>query len=268
MQTTLRNTLATLVLAMGLETPGAAPAQSPSAPEAAILPASLSAPVQKGPAYEGDAFDTERGGRAYHEEHQECFLAGRHVATRSQFKSPDGKPMAERELDYTHSFYKPDYLFRDLRNGYEEGARVEANDVRVFYRDSAHAPLLEKKLAVPEPCVINGGFNLYLKQNWDSLEAGRHLPFNMVVPARLDYYRFVAYEDAMRTITPQEAGGRKAKAVVVEPQNSLLRMLLPTIVVFYDVDTKQMIRYQGISNIADAKGRSLRVRIDYPRQGP
>jgi hypothetical protein len=45
-------------------------------------------------------------------------------------------------------------------------------------------------------------------------------------------------------------------------------MLLPTIVLYIDAASKRLIRYQGIVNVADAKGRSLRVRTDYPNLGP
>jgi hypothetical protein len=34
------------------------------------------------------------------------------------------------------------------------------------------------------------------------------------------------------------------------------------------VKSLRMIRYQGIVNVADPKGRSLRVLVDYPGTGP
>ena len=221
------------------------------------------------PPFGGKALDTEHGMRpAYSEEHRERYLDGRHVGTFSLFKTPDGGPLGERELDFTRSTYMPDYRFKDMRNGYEEGSRVDGDQVHVYFRDSLRAPREEKHLRVPEPRVVNGGLIPFLKQNWKVLEAGGRLPFNMVVPARLDYYRFVAYGDSTLVPSGKETRGRKCRAVVIEPQNALLRALLPSIVCVYDVATLRLVRYQGISNIADAKGRSLRVRIDYPGLGP
>jgi hypothetical protein len=237
-----------------------------------ILSAAINAFSDPGPAspqsYRGTAFDTERMVPAYSEEHLERFLQGKHIATQTFYTSPDGKPMAERDLDFARFPFKPDYLFKDVRNGYEEGSRVEAADIRVHFRDSAAAPMHEKSLKVPEPCVVNGGLGAFLKENWAGLAAGKRLAFNMVVPARLDYYRFVAYLDVKRALTEKEGVGRTSQAVVIEPQSSLLRMLLPTIIMHYDVKTLRLIRYQGIVNVADAKGRSLRVRVDYPGLGP
>lgn len=215
----------------------------------------------------GTAFDTERNVFGFREEHRETFRDGRHAATKTNFLSQDGKVFASRELDFRRFSSKPDYIFKDLRNGYEEGARVGASSIRVHFKDSDKAELRSKDIQVPEPCIINGGLGGFVKQHWTDLLAGKRVGFNMVIPARLDFFRFVAYVDAKRSIPAKEAAGRAHKAVVIEPQSSMLRMLLPAIVLFYDVKSLRMIRYQGISNVADPKGRSLRVRVDYPGNG-
>lgn len=222
--------------------------------------------------YRGSAFDMERNTAAYVEEHHEGFLAGRHICTRTDFLGPDGKPMAQRTLDFGRFDCKPDYVYRDLRNGYEEGAAVDpakgAAEIQVHYRDSAHAPLKEKRIEVPEPCVINGGVGEFVRRRWEEIAAGKKAAFNMVIPARLDYFRFEAYVDRKYSLAPGEAKGRAYLPVVVEPRSTVLSMLLPTIVLYIDAASKRLIRYQGIVNVADAKGRSLRVKTDYPGLGP
>jgi len=224
------------------------------------------------PAYRGSAYDMERNTAAYVEEHRDGFVAGKHVCTRTEFLGRDGKPMASRILDFGRFDCKPDYIYRDLRNGYEEGAEVDpakgAAEIRVHFRDSARAPLREKRIEVPEPCVINGGVGEFVRRRWDEIAAGKKASFNMVIPARLDFFRFEAYVDRKYSLSQGEAKGRAYLPVVVEPRNTLLSMLLPTIVLYLDVATKRLIRYQGIVNVADAKGRSLRVRTDYPNLGP
>lgn len=259
----------------GASAPAQTNASAPRPPVAPTLPPGQSpAPVPQGPSADsvhtlrGTAFDTERKVPAYTEKHQERYRNGRHVATRTLFLTPEGRPMAERELDFARFPFKPDYLFKDVRNGYEEGARVESAGLRVHFRDSAKAPLHEKRIQVPEPCVINGGVGLFLKDRWKGLEQGGRIEFNMVVPARLDYFRFVAYADPARTLPETVAAGRRYRPIVIEPRSTVLRMLLPTIVMYYDLDSQRLIRYQGIVNVADAKGRSLRVRVDYPDLGP
>jgi hypothetical protein len=237
----------------------------------AVLPASASDTTFTAP-YRGSAYDTERNAAAYVEEHREGFLAGKHVCTRTEFLGTDGKAIAMRALDFGRFDCKPDYIYRDLRNGYEEGAAVDpakgAAEIRVHYRDSAQAPVREKRIEVPEPCVINGGVGEFVRRRWEEIAAGKKVPFNMVIPARLDYFRFEAYVDRKYALAPAEAKGRAYLPVVIEPKNAVLSMLLPAIVLFEDIATKRLIRYQGIVNVADAKGRSLRVKTDYPGLGP
>jgi hypothetical protein len=224
------------------------------------------------PAYRGSAYDTERNAAAYVEEHREGFVAGKHVCTRTDFLGPGGQAMAVRILDFGRFDCKPDYSYRDLRNGYEEGAAVDpargSADIRVHFRDSARAPLREKRIGVPEPCVINGGVGAFVRRRWQEIAAGKKVPFNMVIPARLDYFRFEAKVDRKYSLAPGEAKGRAYLPVVIEPKSAVLSMLLPAIVLYIDVATQRLIRYQGIVNVADAKGRSLRVRTDYPGMGP
>ncbi len=234
----------------------------------ALVAHSTASPDSTSHPYHGSAFDTERNVPAYTEDHKETFLKGKRIASQTVFKAPDEKPMGELTLDFLRFQCKPDYDYKDFRNGYEEGAKADSVSVHAFFRDSARAPLKEKALEVPEPCVINGGVEEFVKMNWEEIVSGKKIPFNMVIPARLDYYRFVAYQDPKYVVPEKEAGGRDYRPVVIEPKNSVLAMLLPTIVMYYDVKTKRLIRYQGIVNVADAKGRSLRVKVDYPGLGP
>jgi hypothetical protein len=240
-------------------------AASPAAPAPAATAASADSSAAP---YRGTAFDTERKEFGYLEDHLETFRDGRHVATRTRYLNRDGKAFARCELDFRRFAFKPDYLFKDLRNGYEEGAHVEASAIKVHFKDSEKAETHSKDIQVPEPCVINGGVGQFVKKNWAGLLAGKRIGFNMVIPARLDFFKFVAYLDVKRSVPDKEAAGRAHKAIVIEPQSTMLRMLLPTIVLYYDVKSMRMIRYQGIVNVADPKGRSLRVLVDYPGIGP
>ncbi len=218
--------------------------------------------------YQGTAWDTERSSPAYFEERSENYSNGKRISAHSSFKSPQSKILGELTLDFLRNQCKLDYVYKDFRNGYEEGAIVEPTGIKTYFQDSTHSPRKEKSLQVPEPCIINGGLGEFIKMNWQNITNGKRIPFNMVVPARLDYYRFVVFVDKKYAIQDRETGGRHCQPIVIEPKNSMLAMLLPTIIMYYDVKTLRMARYQGIVNIADDKGRSLRVRVDYPGLGP
>src|SRR5580698_5911338 len=150
-----------------------------------IQPAAANPPPSTSPPYRGEAYSLDKSELLYTESHQEYFVNGQKTGIYTRFQDPQGQAIAERYLDFSHSAVKPDYTFKDFRDGYEEGAKVSGSQVRVFFRPSRGAPLHEKMLTVPEPCVIDGGFSDFLKQNWDGLAAGRRIHFHFVAPARL-----------------------------------------------------------------------------------
>ncbi len=124
----------------------------------------------------GYAYDTERHIPAYIETRQERIQFGKLSATETKFTSPEGKLIADLHLDFVRFPFKPDYAYRDFRNGYEEGATVEASCIRAYFRDSARAVRKEKALDVPEPCVINGGVGEFVKSHWAEITAGKKSP--------------------------------------------------------------------------------------------
>ena len=229
---------------------------------------SAAPPDSTAPAYLGSAYDYENKIHAYTETQSERYRNGKHVSTHTTFAGADGKPIAERTLDFSRHEFDPDYLYKDLRNGYEEGAKSEGAEILVHFRDSKNAERKEKRIKVPGPCIINGGVGKFVQSRWAEIAAGKKVSFNMVIPARLDYFRFEAYVDRKYRLKPEESKGREYLPVVIEPKNSVLGMLLPVIVMYENPGTQRMVAYQGIVNVADAKGRSLRVRTTYPDQGP
>jgi hypothetical protein len=215
----------------------------------------------------------------YTEKHDDRVRGGIPVS-RTEYRNPAGSVIAERTLNFSRHVYKPDYLLADTRDGYEEGAEVlgkaktedgrEAAKVRVFMRPERGEARKERVLAVPEPCVIDGGINSFIKSRWDDLAAGKRVPFSFVAPARRDWFAFevvpVGYDEAstFSDFKPEKGD----LAFVIRPENKALRLIAPLIRVSYDIATRRLFEYQGISNVNNAKGKSFKVRIAYPEGGP
>ena len=258
-KTGLPGMLRPVLLALSVLGTGSQSAAAPSTAPAPSEPASAAPRDSAAPVYRGSAYDYENKVPAYTETQSERYRNGKHVSTHTVFVGAGGKPIAERTLDFSLREFDPDYLYKDLRNGYEEGARTEGADIVVHFRDSKNAERKEKRIKVPGPCIINGGVGKFVKSRWAEIAAGKKVSFNMVIPARLDFFRFEAYVDRKYSLKPEESNGREYLPVVIEPKNSVLSMLLPAIVMYENPATQRMVAYQGIVNVADAKGRSLRV---------
>jgi hypothetical protein len=110
--------------------------------------------------------------------------------------------------------------------------------------------------------VVDGGFNAFIKAHWGELAGGKRVAFNFVAPNRLDYFAFEALPD------PKEPRSGETRVFLIRPANAALRLLVDPIQVTYDVSTRRMTGYRGLSNINNAEGKSFDIWLAYPGLGP
>ena len=214
--------------------------------------------------YQGIASDLQSGKVSFTEDHEEFLTDSQspEIAT-IQYRDPSGEIIVKKRIDYSHSLWAPDFMQEDLRDGYTEGARVVGEEVELTCRkDSKHASKT-KRIKIPSPVVIDGGFNQFLKQHWDQLASGATIQFNFAAPSQLDYYAFRVY-----LVKQETANGVNGLLFKMEPESFLLRALLAPIYLKYNADTRRLQQYEGITTINDARGKSLFARIVYPVTGP
>jgi hypothetical protein len=230
--------------------------------------------------FKGQAYEPETSAMLYSEKFDVKLEGAGPVSLKTEYRNPAGALIAERTLDFSRHPFKPEYRLIDLRDGYEEGARVleaesgktkkNTSRVRVYVRENRDKEPREKILEVPEPCVIDGGFNVFIKAHWDELAAGKRVPFNFVASARRDWFAFEAVPAGFDEASAEEStpAGGATRTFVVRPQNGALRLLVVPIRVTYDVATRRITEYRGISNVNKSRGKSFKVRILYPALGP
>ncbi|MDE5418852.1 hypothetical protein L3049_12625 [Labilibaculum sp. DW002] len=213
--------------------------------------------------YEGIAMDKNSLEFIYKEVHQEIFREGKHLETQTSFVGENGSEFAHRELDFRNSFQKPNYLLMDERSGLlEEVIHLGANQFGIRYQKNYNSKLKEKSIYVPEPAVVDGGFNYYIKNNWNKLMAEEKLVFNFLSVAFQDYFTFRIYKVDEQTNNPNIVVLR------MECQKLFLRVLMNPIYVHYDLQSKRISKYEGISNIRDQEGHSYKALLNYPELGP
>lgn len=209
--------------------------------------------------YTGYAYGEGSDKLLYTEEFTDKFMDGQHVETLTDYFNPDHEKIAHRLLDFRKSKYAPDFTTEDLRSGYLEGSELTEKGIRLFNRKSKTSKVEEKTLSIPQPIVVDGGFNQFIKANWSAIEKGETITFHFAIPARLDYFTLRA--------SKVEATGNEMK-VRVEPDKALIRFLASPIVVRYAKDTRRIMTYEGQSNISDENGKNFIMRLVYPKKGP
>ncbi len=204
------------------------------------------------------ALDQKTGRLIYTEEREQFDQPDRPGTWNFTYKNAEGKTIVRRNVNFENNTLKPSFRLDDLRNGYSEGAEPVGNKIKVFTGGSADDPYEEKLLLVPEPAVVDAGFNYFVEQNWNSLMKGDVLVFNFVAPSHLGYYKFRVYKE-------RETTYRQQQAVVLKMgiDNFFLRIFVDAIHLTYDKTTKKLVVYNGISNIYDDKGKSHKVRMEF-----
>lgn len=209
--------------------------------------------------YTGYAYKEGIKEPVYTEKFTDKTVDGKPSETSTKYYDTDNKLIAQRTLNFSKSKFAPDFKTEDLRTGYTEGAEAKGKKFRLFVREDKDSKLKEKTISIPEPAVIDGGFNQYIKANWGELEKGKALVFNFAVASRLDYYK-------MRSV--KISSTEKTMKVRIEPERKILRMLASPIVVNYDRSSKRILSYEGISNISDEHGDNFTIKLVYPDKGP
>lgn len=205
-----------------------------------------------------NAFDRNTRVLLYTEERKQSDKLDRPGVWNFTYKNIQGETIVKRYVNFERDPIKPDFRLDDLRTGYAEGAEVTGSMIRVFTGGSPDDPYQEKMLSVPEPAIIDAGFNFFVEKNWEKLMKGDVLTFNFVAPSQLDYFSFRVYKK--RDLDHQS---RTAVMLHMDIDNFFLRLFVEAIHLTYDKESRKLVVYDGISNIYDDDGKSHKVRMEF-----
>lgn len=205
------------------------------------------------------AYGRTSGELLYTEQHRQCRDDnGAPLRGEIEYFAPDGEPMGYKWLDYAPGSVAPDFELYNQLADYREGARRAAGKIELSRMDRG-ASEETKRIDLPRgDFVIDSGFDEFVRQNLDVLRGGKSVRLTLVVPGRLDSYRFRAGK-----FDEVDHRGRTAWKITVEHDSLLVRFLVDPITLYYDAETRRLLEFQGISNISDAQGENFDARIEY-----
>ena len=203
--------------------------------------------------YDGVA-ETPTGEFLYREHHEVTESGGVPVRALTVYYDRTKKEIGRLSSDFRQSAYAPSYRFTDERTGKEESATVGRGSVQLAYRGE------QKTLAVPDgpTLVVGQGLHHFARMNLARL-ARETVTVRFAVPSRLDTYAF--------RIRPLAAPAPGVVRLRIEIDNWLMRQLAPNLEVDYEVATRRLLRYRGVSNLESADGSTQKVviRYSYPK---
>lgn len=212
--------------------------------------------------YNGRAYDLKTGAYLYSDNHEEYYNNGKHMFSKILYKDASGKVFGSKYIEFKNNPELPTFKTEDFRDGYTEGADVKGKQVRLFAKRKTEDELQERTYTPKTPAVMDGGFDYFVRNNWDQLAAGERMRFHFVAPIQLDDYQF-----AVEKVREGDWKGRKALYLKLEIDNFILKKVVNPFLLVYDFQTRRILQFDGLSNINDENGKSLKVKItyDYPK---
>jgi len=232
----------------------------------AMMPAAADAPAAgESIQYTGSAYDLASGEAVYAETHYLDVDAEGRGERVVLYRCPSGPPFARKRVLYRDAGTTPEFDYRDGLTGYREGVTRTGEGLQVYVQKARDpAPRTAPVAAAPD-LVIDAGFDRHLRRNWQALERGESVSFAFVLPAALDQYSFKIRRQRVETVGAQRA------SVIRLSLSGWWGWFLPHIdAVYGGPGGTELLRYEGVSNVRDERGRNHKVRVEFPRsaRGP
>lgn len=211
--------------------------------------------------FHGEAYALDSDDYLYRETHLAYFDDDDHHYSKVVYTGADGDTIAIKQIDYRHDPMQPGFRTEDLRDGYIEGVEVRGDSIRIFNRKSAEHDFEEKIVPLHDNLVIDAGFVYCVQRHWDELVQGETVKFDFVLPSHLKTIGFQLKNDGETTFE-----GRPALRLKMELSSFFWRLFVDSVHLTFDLQTQQLLAYEGISNISKPDGGGYMARIVFPQQ--
>jgi len=174
--------------------------------------------------------------------------------------SPDGTPIAVKNLVFTNGSDIPDYELVDYRRN--RGHRVTRSgnslDVAVFRVgvDGERTNIKSFTVDVRDHTVVDAGFHRHILKHWDALVSGKSRRVNFLRVEKGNYLPLV--------IKRRQCDVKDGSVCFrIALKNFILKNMLPDIKLAYHPQLKRLVRYNGLGPLSKINGKGMPVTISY-----
>ncbi len=218
----------------------------------------MTANAEQGFQFEGKAYAIDSDTLLYSEHHQ--YLSP--FIHKVEYKEPDGTVFARKTVNYTQSFYSPDFELQNDRNG--ELIRTERQNKKIIlkYQENSQSDTEKDKLSPHPTLIIDAGFDHYITQNWTPLINGKSLTIDYLIPSMGDYYEL--------TLKQVDCKNDENYCFSISASSFFIRIFSQELKLTYakfaqssQPDIYRLAQFQGRTNISDADGNYQDAIIHY-----
>lgn len=213
--------------------------------------------------FNGYAYTLQGGEYRYTEHHEQQRSNGHVTSWDVDFIGADGKQIASKHLEFGDSRTVPTYTLEITADGYREGIRRDGDQWQMFRQKNADATEETKPFSIEPPMAADSGFDMLVRENFDTLSAGKNVAFKFAAAGR----QAVINLRASKSGTTQFEG-KKAVVFDAELDMFLVNFFVDSLKLTYDPDSKRLLEYEGIGNMHNDAGDVYPVRVTYASEMP
>ncbi len=192
----------------------------------------------------------------YIEKHQRWFEGEQIRQQQVSYTTPEGEEFASKVLSFPDGALRPQFALRDQRNGYVETLQESADGYVVGAIKGKTRRWREKQLSNVD-FIADAGFDRLIAERWDDLMAGEVVDLPFLVPALLKTVGFQLrkIEQTADTVTFR-----------MQADSFFIRLLAKPIDCRYDLQSRDLVYYEGLSNLRNERLKNFSVRIKFPAE--
>ena len=195
-----------------------------------------------------------KGTLEYVEYHTVTYQNGKVRESQTIYYDANNNKIGELISEYAFGPQFGSYDFRDIRAQYQDGAKASLDKIRLFRKKSPEDDIEEQHVAKEKDQIVGQGFHQFIVHNLETIAQGEVFHIRLVLPSRLDQFEF--------RIRKRKIDG-DTLYIRLEIDNWILRLFAPHVDAAYDLKTRHLLRYEGISNLEDSSGKHKKVTITY-----
>ncbi len=178
---------------------------------------------------------------------------------RAEYRSIDGEMIVTKRLRFSPEQGFAEFEILDYERF--KGFRVVSGDNTLqiqtlrLLENNLRAVVGIDNVATSGPVIVDAGFHRFMLENWDALSAGKRITFNYLLLHKARVIPMVVGKKA--------CADQNQLCLNISLDNILLRYLMPSLRLKYEIESKRLVHYSGPGPLATARGRGLMVNLDY-----
>ncbi len=197
------------------------------------------------------------GDFSYAEKHR-AFLSPdlKYQKIETTYLDKNGEQFGSLHSDFSKHSFLPNYEFKNSNIGLVEKVQISDDKKKLQVEVSLNGKFEKYSLPVQENAVMGQGFHNFILENLQTLLI-KPIEVKFIIPRKKDFFNFVLRTERLE---------KNKVHISMVPSSFILKVFLKKLVVTYDLDSKRLLKFDGLTNVEDQNGTAHEMVINFDTQ--